>query len=75
MMDLKIFEPYFINNRTIIEYQQKCLPFSIRDILLEHARKSKNKGPYRLFFKVNQNQSHPKNAADVEERLGGFISM
>ena len=57
MMDLKIFQPYFINHRTIIEYQEKRLPFSIRDIVHEHAKKSKNTKPYRLFFKVNKNNS------------------
>ena len=34
MMDMKVFEPYFINHQTILEYQEKVMSLSIRDIII-----------------------------------------
>lgn len=53
MMDLKVFEPYFINNMTIKEYEEKSLSLSILDILKKFAKSTENKTSMRLFFKVN----------------------
>ena len=57
MMDLKIFEPYFINHTTILEYQQKMQYFSINDILNKCTKNFDKKGTTRLFFKVYLNDN------------------
>ena len=58
MMDLRIFEPYFINHQTIIEYKERSIALSISDILQRNAKNtSETKRHSRLFFKVNMNDS------------------
>lgn len=57
MMDLRIFEPYFINYLTIVEYQKNTQSLSINDILKSYTKSMKKKQSSRLFFKVNLNDS------------------
>ena len=62
MMNLKIYQPYFISHATIIQYEQemrynlqtKPQKYSISDILDSYFMK--NQTSSRLFFKVNLNE-------------------
>lgn len=42
IMDLKIFDPYFINYRTILEYKEMSTSLSINDII-KHFGRDKDK--------------------------------
>lgn len=57
MMDLKIFEPYFYNHRTMLEYHQKTQYSSINDILKKCTKNFDKKSTTRLFFKVYLNDN------------------
>ena len=55
MLELKIYQPYFISNETIIQYQAKKVgvpqKLSILDILEAHFLQKRAKS--RLYFKVD----------------------
>ena len=62
MLNLKIYQPYFISHATIIQYEQemrynmqtKPQKYSITDILDSYFMKRQTSS--RLFFKVNLNE-------------------
>lgn len=69
ILELKIYQPYFISNSTILEYQNKnkneAEKLSIMDILETHFLREQR--ACKLFFKVNLSEHLDNSPLIIQE--------